>query len=77
MLRATFELRFAGPAESADGAVESLAESLAEQGFVLDEDFIPTDRAGIRFHTLDALRAALDLLPGLGAYMVETDRASV
>jgi hypothetical protein len=80
--RASFELRLTGEPADVERAATDLADRLAEAGYVFEEDFESLHGAGwavvgLRLRTAGAVLAALDLVPHVGAYLVEThDEAS-
>lgn len=77
-IRATFELTLSGDPAEVETAAEQLIELLAEEGFIYDEDFTGLfgegfALTGLRLHTAGAISAALQLVPVVNCYLIETN----
>ena len=77
-IRLSVDLRLNGSPAAVAKAVELLADTLNDAGYLMDEDWTYTvDNQGITLRTLEAFRFAADVVAeedDLGVYMVETDR---
>jgi hypothetical protein len=78
-VRSTFTVRLAGT--GADHVLTRLGDALDAAGFLFEEDWEEGDAEDglpvLEIRTLSALRAALDLLPSLDIYTVETNPEAV
>jgi hypothetical protein len=77
-MRATFSLTLSGTPTETARAAEQLAEDLAAAGFFFDEDFTTIHSAdwavtGLELRSHGAVAAALDLLPTVGAHLIQTN----
>ena len=77
-IRLSVDLRLNGSPAAVAKAVELLADTLNDAGYLMDVDWTYTvGNQGITLCTLEAFRFAADVVAeedDLGVYMVETDR---